>query len=231
MSEGDAAKYEWPFEYVRKHVKPLRDVNRRAHMKQNWWIHGEARPGLRRATSNLTRYIVTPEVSKHRIFAWVENGVVPDHKLHVFARDDDYFFGVLHSIAHESWTIATCSWIGKGNDPSYNSDSTFMTFPFPWPPGKERPESDEPRVKAIADAARELVRLRDNWLNPPKIDPNELKNRTLTNLYNKRPEWLANAHRALDEAVFAAYGWPADLSKEEILTRLLKLNHERAGAA
>ncbi len=82
-------------------------------------------------------------------------------------------------------------------------------------------------MKAIADAARELVRLRDAWLNPPGIAPEELKKRTLTNLYNQRPDWLANAHRALDEAVFAAYGWPSGL-EEEILSRLLALNDERA---
>jgi hypothetical protein len=85
-------------------------------------------------------------------------------------------------------------------------------------------------LKATADAARELVRLRDAWLNPPGASPEDLKTRTLTNLYNQRPEWLANAHRALDEAVFAAYGWPSNLPKEEILARLLALNHERAGA-
>jgi hypothetical protein len=56
-----------------------------------------------------------------------------------------------------------------------------------------------------------------------------LKKRTLTNLYNERPAWLANAHRALDEAVAAAYGWPADLPDEEVLARLLALNLERAG--
>ncbi len=106
-----------------------------------------------------------------------------------------------------------------------------MTFPFPWPPGTEPSESEDARAKAVADAARELARLRDNWLNPPDGSPEELKKRTLTNLYNKNPEWLANAHRTLDVAVFAAYGWPSDLSKEEILARLLKLNHERAGAA
>jgi hypothetical protein len=83
-------------------------------------------------------------------------------------------------------------------------------------------------VKAIADAARRLVALRDRWLNPPDISAEELKKRTLTNLYNQRPTWLANAHRALDEAVFAAYGWPADLTTQQILARLLALNHERA---
>lgn len=115
-----------------------------------------------------------------------------------------------------------------GNDITYNIESCFDTFPFPWPPNTEPPEEESGRVKTIADAARELVRLRDAWLNPPGIAPEELKKRTLTNLYNQRPEWLANAHRALDEAVFTAYGWPPEPPKEEILSRLLKLNHERA---
>jgi hypothetical protein len=51
-----------------------------------------------------------------------------------------------------------------------------------------------------------------------------LKKRTLTNLYNDRPAWLANAHRALDEAVFAAYGWPPSLTDDELLAKLLDLN-------
>jgi len=52
----------------------------------------------------------------------------------------------------------------------------------------------------------------------------ELKKRTLTNLYNARPSWLVNAHRALDEAVGAAYGWSPDLGDEDILRKLLSLN-------
>jgi len=230
MPIGEAALYEWPFEYVKTHVKPLRDSNRRVRMKQRWWIHGESRPGLRRAISDLSRYVATPEVAKHRLFAWVDAEIIPDHTCHVIARSDDYFFGVLHSFLHQEWSLSQGAWIGKGNDPRYSSARTFDTFPFPWPPGTEPSEEADPRVKAIADAARSLVRLRDAWLNPPDIDPRELPKRTLTNLYNQRPEWLANAHRALDEAVFAAYGWPSNLQKEDILARLLALNHERAAA-
>ena len=59
----------------------------------------------------------------------------------------------------------------------------------------------------------------------------QLKKRTLTNLYNERPAWLDNAHRDLDAAVAAAYGWPADISEEEALSRLLALNLERAAHA
>ena len=55
-----------------------------------------------------------------------------------------------------------------------------------------------------------------------------LKKRTLTNLYNERPAWLDMAHKDLDEAVAAAYGWPADLTDDDILERLFKLNQERA---
>jgi hypothetical protein len=91
-------------------------------------------------------------------------------------------------------------------DPRYTSTSTFETFPFPWPPGHE--PKDSPRVSAIAEAARELVEKRDAWLNPPNASAEELKRRTLTNLYNARPAWLVDAHRKLDEAVFATYRWP-----------------------
>ena len=56
-----------------------------------------------------------------------------------------------------------------------------------------------------------------------------LASRTLTNLYNERPTWLALAHQKLDRAVFAAYGWQPGMSDEEILGRLLELNLERAG--
>ncbi|HEX5839649.1 MAG TPA: hypothetical protein VFY26_17575 [Anaerolineales bacterium] len=54
------------------------------------------------------------------------------------------------------------------------------------------------------------------------------RKRTLTNLYNARPTWLDLAHRKLDQAVFAASGWPSDLSGEAILEKLLALSLERS---
>lgn len=99
-------------------------------------------------------------------------------------------------------------------------------------PGKE-PWGD-PLVEAISEAARELNELRERWLNPPAGDgvglsESELKKRTLTNLYNERPAWLEHAHRKLDAAVRAAYGWPDGMDDQEILARLLELNRVRAG--
>jgi type II restriction/modification system DNA methylase subunit YeeA len=163
------------------------------------------------------------------LFTWADAEAVPDTRVYAFARDDDYFFGVLQSGVHEIWSLKTCSWHGVGNDPTYNTSTCFDPFPFPWPPGKE--PKDDPRVGTIADAAMKLVQKRDAWLNPPGAAAAELKKRTLTNLYNQRPQWLEDAHRALDKAVLAAYGWPEDLSDTEILERQLALNRERAGAS
>jgi type II restriction/modification system DNA methylase subunit YeeA len=226
MAENEAALYELPFEYVRRTVRPVRDRNRDTRMRVSWWLHGRSRPALREALKGKVRCIITPEVAKHRIFVWMSTDIVPDHTLHVIARADAYFFGVLHSRVHELWSLAQCSWIGVGNDPRYSSSRTFETFPFPWRPGSE--PDDDPRVKAIATSADELGSKRDAWLNPPGASAAELKKRTLTNLYNQRPQWLEDAHRALDDAVLAAYGWPEDLSDPDILERLLALNRERA---
>ena len=85
------------------------------------------------------------------------------------------------------------------------------------------PERHSPVPFPGIEPARELVRLRDTWLNPEGADEAELKRRTLTNLYNQRPTWLDQAHARLDAAVFDAYGWPNDLTDEHILERLLAL--------
>ncbi|MCC6458044.1 MAG: class I SAM-dependent DNA methyltransferase [Caldilineaceae bacterium] len=226
MSLEEAALYELPFEYAKTHVHPERSKNRRASRAERWWIHGDPAPKMRNGTANLARFIATSRVSKHRIFVWLPQPVLPDYKVCVIASDKDYVFGVLQARGHQVWASATSSRHGVGNDPSYNNTSTFETYPFPWPPGTE--PTDDPRVQAIAQAAQELVAKRDAWLNPPGMPEAELKKRTLTNLYNQRPTWLDLGHKKLDKAVSDAYGWPADLSDEEILTRLLALNLERA---
>jgi hypothetical protein len=144
---------------------------------------------------------------------------------HIFARPDDYFFGVLHSRIHELWARRQGTQLRDAESGfRYTHTTDFETFP--WPPGKE--PQDDPRIQAIAQAARDLVAKRDAWLNPEGATEQDLKQRTLTNLYNQRPTWLNLAHRKLDDAVLDAYGWPHDLDDEEILARLLALNLQRA---
>jgi len=227
MEMSEAAGYEMPFEHVKKVVYPIRSQNRRASYAKKWWQYGEARPGLRAAMQGLSRYIATPRVSKHRFFVWLQQEILANDGTTVFARDDDYFFGILHSRIHELWARATGTQLREAQSGfRYTSTSTFETFPFPWAPGAE-PIAD-PRVQAIATAAKELVEQRDRWLNAEGLNEAEKKKRTLTNLYNARPTWLDLAHKRLDQAVFAAYGWKSDLSDEEILEKLLALNLQRS---
>ncbi len=220
MPEAEAALYEEPFEYVHKHVKPERQKNNRASYRQRWWLHVEPRSGMRAALAGLSGYIATARVSKHRLFVRIDGRTLADSATITIASDSSYLLGVLHSRPHELWALRLGT--ALEDRPRYTPTTTFETFPFPWPPGRE-PAGDA-GVAAIAAAARELVQLREAWLNPPGLGGVELARRTLTNLYNQRPAWLDLAHRRLDQAVFAAYGWPAELNDDEILARLLALN-------
>jgi type II restriction/modification system DNA methylase subunit YeeA len=252
--EANASLFEGPFEYALREVKPERIKNRREWRAEQWWRHGEVGEGWRTAVANKVRYILTPRVAKHRVFVWVSERVFPDSATIAIARDDDTTFGILHSRFHELWSLRMGTSLGVGNDPRYTPSTTFETFPFPeglTPNIPAADYADDPRALAIAEAAAELNRLREAWLNPPdlvRIEPEVvpgypdrvlpkddaaaavLKKRTLTNLYNDRPAWLAMAHQRLDAAVAAAYGWPADLADEAVLERLFALNQERAAA-
>ena len=221
-SVEEASLYESPFEYVRKNIKPVRSKNRDWQRRTYWWRLGRSGRELQEAARSLKRYIVTPRVSKHRLFVWVSTDTLPDSAVIALARDDDYFFGVLHSRIHELWARSQGTQLREVESGfRYTPTSTLETFPFPQP---------TPELRAdIADAAKHLDTLRQGWLNPPPDDvsPSELRRRTLTNLYNDPPTWLRLAHENLDEAVSAAYGWPTDIADGDIIARLLELNLKR----
>jgi hypothetical protein len=230
MEIEEAAQYELPFEYAREVVAPIRAETQRAEYRSKWWQYGRPRVEMRLALRGLRRLVATPCHAKYRVFIWVNTGVLVNQACIVFAREDDYFFGVLHSKVHELWARRQGTQLRERESGfRYTPTTCFETFPFPWPPGKE--PVDDPRVQAIAAAAKDLVDKRDRWLNPEGASEAELKKRTLTNLYNQRPTWLDLAHKRLDEAVLDAYAWPHDLTDDRILERLLALNLERAGAS
>lgn len=220
MPENEAALYEAPFAYVRFHVKPERDKNRDAWRRTHWWLHGRSGEDLRRALASMRRYVATPRVAKHRLFVWLDVAVLPDSAVVAIARDDDCTFGIVHSRFHGVWALRLGT--SLEDRPRYTATTTFETFPFPRPNDMQR--------RTIAAATTKLIRLRNAWLDPTGASAAELKKRTLTNLYNERPAWLANAHSTLDASVADAYGWPADVSQEDALGRLLSLNFEREPA-
>ncbi|HEX8701278.1 MAG TPA: DNA methyltransferase [Myxococcaceae bacterium] len=250
MSESEAAQYEAPFEYVRREVYPKRKTSRST--AKGWWLHERPRPDVRAAIEPLKRFIVTPTVAKHRLFAWLTLPTLPDHQLIVIARDDDYTFGVLHSRVHQVWGLHQGTQLE--DRPRYTPTTTFEAFPFPWPlnmPESKLTAAARKHREAIAAAAVALDTVRQRWLNPPDLvkpgralaqglpvpwvpkneaAEKELKKRTLTALYNAWPQWLAEAHATLDRAVFTAYGWPADLPDDDVLSLLLELNLKRPEA-
>ena len=220
----EAALYEAPFEYVRREIQPIRIENRDRQRRESWWRLGRSGRDIKDASLGLTRIIVTPRVSKHRIFAWVDSRTIPDSAVVAIARDDDYTFGVLHSRVHELWARAMGTQLREVESGfRYTPTTCFGTFPFPDP-------TPEQRVR-VEEAARRLVELRDGWLDPPGLGLEELQKRTLTNLYNQPPTWLAIAHKILDSAARTAYSWPQDMDDAECLAALLSLNSTRLVAS
>jgi hypothetical protein len=231
MPLEQARLYEAPFEYVERVVRPERTKIGTLKAREHWWLYESPRPEMRQALHGLRRFLCTPRVSKHRIFVWLEPDILPDSATVAFAREDDYFFGVLHSYLHEVWALRMGT--SLEDRPRYTPTTTFETFPMPYPPGTEPKESAE--YGAIAAAAAELHRVREAWLNPPEVLESALsaegaerflKDRTLTNLYNAVEAYrtgksevripsvareiapqIAALHDALDRAVLAAYGW------------------------
>ncbi|MCB0028613.1 MAG: class I SAM-dependent DNA methyltransferase, partial [Anaerolineales bacterium] len=260
---AEAQQFVEPFTYVEQIVKPEREKGKPT--RSEWWLHMRPGKSMRQAINPLARYIATPAHSKHRVFVWFSNSILSTHAIVIVAREDDYFFGVLHSKLHEQWALRLGT--SLEDRPRYTPTTSFQTFPFPWSPGQEPAEAEDERVAEIAHWARELVKWRDAWLNPPREGmyaglgtayDKMLNKRTLTNLYNGlvyyretvkagelflKPEFdkvtrksvsraeiqeLDDIHTALDHAVLDAYGWPHNLTDQQILERLLALNHERA---
>ena len=255
----EASKYEGPFKQIELTVRPEREKNADRQRREYWWRLGRSGSDWKNAAAGLPRTIFTPRVAKHRLFSWAIGTTLPDSAVVGFAHDDDFFFGVLQSRAHEVWALSLGTRLETR--PRYTPTTCFETFSMPTP----TPDQE----KAIGEAARELNGLRERWLNPPewtreevlefpgtpggpwsryiapgtntvrypRIVPKDeasaalLKKRTLTNLYNERPAWLDIAHKKLDAAVFAAYGWKPDLTDDELLAALLALNQERAAPA
>lgn len=234
---SDEAREQFPegWQILYDRVKPERDHNRRPTRKRNWWLFGENAPKLRRATRELRRFIATTEVAKHRIFVFLDMpGTVADGSLAAIAHDDAFVLGVLSSRIHVTWALASGGRMGAGNDPRYQNGPCFDPFPFPTPNAQQG--------ASIREAAEKLDRHR-------KSRQKQSPSLTLTDTYNVLEKHrageqldadertiheqglvsvLKQIHDDLDVAVFAAYGWPTSLTDEEILTRLVTLNAERA---
>ena len=228
------------YQRILEQVKPFREQSNDKLFREKWWLFGRPRPQMREANQGLNRYIITSEVSKHRVFIFIDYDVLSDGSCFTFSFEDGYFLGVLSSIIHTHWVITTGGRMGVANDPRYNNTVCFDPFPFPDPTLEQkqkirelgdRLDSHRKQVQAahpditITGMYNLLEKLR---AGTPFSD--------IDRAYNNRAlvSTLKQIHDELDKAVFEAYGWQ-DLSgkptaeiDETILERLVALNAERA---
>jgi hypothetical protein len=232
----DQMRRELPevYQHVLLHVKPDRDHNNRAYRKENWWLFGENVPELRTSLAGISQYIATVETAKHRLFQFLDASILPDNKLVAVATSEGFHLAVLSSSIHVTWSLCVGGRLGVGNDPVYVKTRCFDPFPFPDPD-----EFTRARIAGLGerlDAHRKQVQA-----DHPGI--------TLTQMYNVLEKLKAGAtltrdeerlrddglvlilkelHEETDAAVAQAYGWPVDLSEQELLARLVALNKARA---
>jgi len=213
-------------------VKPERDQNKRKSYRDSWWIHGEPRGQFRPALIGLPRYIATVETSKHRFFTFLDQSILPDNMLVNIAVDDAYCLGVLSSHAHVCWALAAGGTLE--DRPRYNKTRCFETFPFPAATDEQKSRIRELAEQLDAHRKRQQAQHPDLTMTGIYNVLEKLRNgETLTAKDKTIHEQglvavLKQLHDELDKAVFAAYGWPATLTDEQILERLVALNTERA---
>lgn len=199
-----------------------------------WWIFGKPRQELRAALEGRSRYIATVETAKHRTMQFLSADIIPDNMLVCVADEDAFSLGILSSRIHVTWALRAGGWLGVGNDPRYSKSKVFDPFPFP--------SLGKLLISQIRSVAEELDAFR-------KERQKEHPSLTLTQMYNVLEKLrdkttlndeenrikkegliliLKELHDKLDRLVFEAYTWPQTLTDEEIVAKLVALNHERA---
>jgi hypothetical protein len=214
-------------------VKPERDHNPRATVRQRWWIYGEARSTFRPALIGLKRLVVAPLTSSHRLFIFAPQGTVADSTTVMFAFDDGFFLGVLSSAIHVVFSLAAGGRLGVGNDPRYNKTRCFDPFPFP-----DCTEKQKERIRQLAeelDAHRKRAQaahqlgLTDIYNVLEKLRAGEALSAKDKTVHDAAlVSTLKQLHDDLDRAVADAYGWPWPLTDAEILERVVALNAARS---
>jgi len=222
------------YQHVLETVKPERDHNNMDFRRNNWWWFGATHEMYRNFVAGIPRFITTPETSKHRIFSFLSSAIRADNMLVNIGLADAACLSILSSKIHLTWALAAGGWLGFGNDPRYSKSRCFDPFPFPDPATALH--------RQLGEAGEELDELRKRVLK-------QHSDLTLTGLYNVLEKLksgtkltakdedvkdrglvliLKELHETIDRLTAQAYGWPADLSDEQVLARLVALNAERA---
>jgi hypothetical protein len=223
------------FQHLKETVYPERSTNNDPKLQKYWWRFRRSNDVYFGAIEHLSRFIATVETTKHRVFVFIDESELLEHGVIGIGHDDAATIGILSSSTHVCWSLANGGTLE--DRPRYNKDVCFDPFPFP--------EANSIQKQTIRVIAEELDAHRKRVLA-------EHPNLHLTGLYNvldmlrtgTKPDELdehdrkifddglvlilKELHDKLDVAVTEAYGWPADLSDDEILARLVALNKQRS---
>jgi hypothetical protein len=200
------------YQWIHTRIRPKRLLNKRKTRKENWWLFNECVPKLRRMLAGLPRFIGTTETAKHRMFSFIDGGVMPDHMVISVALSDAFFLGILSSMLHRVWSLSSGGTLE--DRPRYNKSRCFDPFPFP---------------ALVEGTLKQRIRDLGERLDAHRKRQQELHpDLTLTGLYNVleavragRPlnakekaihdkglvSILKQIHDELDTAVLEAYGW------------------------
>ncbi len=231
--ESVAADYPDCFEIVERLVKPERAKNNRAVYRDRWWHYGEKRPELYATISGLQRILALSIVTHHVGFAFVPAGIVFAHRLALFPLDRSGHLALMQSSLHESWAREYSSQLETRLN--YSPTDCLETFPFP------------PSFDSLDEIGRHYEEHRCSIM----LTRREGLTKTYNRLHDPTPKpadivRLRELQIEMDRAVAAAYSW-SDLAldhgfhetkqgirftvspaaRQEILDRLLELNHQR----
>lgn len=213
MPLEEARKYPEAMKIVRAKVRPERNGKGR-HFERLWWQFAWPRPNMREAIVGLDRFLVSTLTGKRLLVSWADQEWCPSNSVGVFAFDDDYAMGIMASNTFDAWAWEESSTFETRL--RLTPSTAFETFPWPSPTAAAR--------AAVAQAARNLIENRAQTARSHGLGLTELYNLVDDGAFTE----LVARHRALDEAVVAAYGWPKGVVEDRIdrLARLAELNQQ-----
>jgi hypothetical protein len=222
---------------VEEKVKPERDNNNRKERRIKWWLYAERSTKLYRTIAGHERVLVISQATKYIQFSHTKNDKVLDQALVIIPEQNINFFGILSSSIHTHWADYFRSSLGGTN--YYNPTYVLKNFPFvDW-------ESDKCK-SLIQKPASDLELIYNEWIESGngKTDLfNAIHDSSNVDSLIERSRLV---FKNLDRAVADAYGW-TDLqleydfretpqgirytvdeeTRQDILDRLLELNHKR----
>ncbi|MGW2626929.1 Eco57I restriction-modification methylase domain-containing protein [Micromonospora taraxaci] len=235
-TEDKARSYPDCYDRVLRLVKPERAKKNDRQRREIWWRFTRPAPELYTAIQGMERVIAVAQVSRTVMPVMVPTGQVLSNMLVVFSSDDPAMLALLSSAFHYWWTVKQASTM-KG-DQRYTPSDVFETFAQP----------------VFNDDMRHLGAQLDRYRREVMLARNAGLTATYNLVY--APDChdadiakLRDIHRCVDEAVARAYGWDdlivsgldhdfhntrqgtrytvGQAARQEILDRLLELNHRR----